>query len=49
MQSTDKRWKQMGDVLINYCLEVQPGQKVIISQSEIETWPLVMLRNFFQQ
>jgi aminopeptidase len=42
MLSTDKRWKQLGDVLVNYCLEVQPGQKVIIAQNEIETWPLAL-------
>ena len=42
MLSTDKRWKKLGDVLINYCLEVQPGQKVIIAQNEIETWPLAL-------
>ncbi|MDP2966612.1 MAG: aminopeptidase [Pelolinea sp.] len=42
MLSTDKRWKQLGDVLVNYCLEVKPGQKVIIAQNEIETWPLAL-------
>jgi aminopeptidase len=40
--STDKRWKQLGEVLVNYCLEVKPGQKVIIAQNEIETWPLAL-------
>jgi aminopeptidase len=42
MLSTDKRWKQLGEVLVNYCLEVKPGQKVIIAQNEIETWPLAL-------
>lgn len=42
MLSTDKRWKQLGDVIANYCLEVQPGQKVLIAQYEINTWPLAL-------
>jgi aminopeptidase len=42
MLSTDKRWKQLGEVLTHYCLEVKPGQKVIIAQLEIETWPLAL-------
>lgn len=42
MISTDKRWKQLGEVLANYCLEVQPGQKVIIAQYEIDSWPLAL-------
>jgi aminopeptidase len=42
MHSTDKRWKQLGAVLVNYCLEVQPGQKTLIAQYEIETWPLAL-------
>ena len=42
MLSTDKRWKQLGEVLANYCLEVKPGKKVIIAQYEIESWPLAL-------
>jgi aminopeptidase len=42
MFSTDKRWKLLGDVVTNYCLEVQPEQKVLIAQYEIETWPLAL-------
>jgi len=42
MLSTDKRWKQLGEVLVNYCLQVKPGQKVMITQNEIETWPLAL-------
>lgn len=40
--STDKRWKKLGEVLVNYCLELLPGQKVVIAQYEIETWPLAL-------
>jgi len=40
--STDKRWKKLGEVLANYCLEIQPGQKVAIAQYEVETWPLAL-------
>ena len=32
----------MGDALTNYCLELAPGQKVIIAQYEIESWPLTL-------
>ena len=42
MLSTDKRWKQMGDVLINQCIAVKPGEKVLIAQYEPETWPLAL-------
>lgn len=42
MLSTDKRWKQLGEVLANYCLEVKPGEKVTIAQGEIESWPLAL-------
>ncbi len=42
MLSTDKRWKQLGEVIANYCLEVKPGKKVVIAQYEIDTWPLAL-------
>jgi aminopeptidase len=42
MLSTDKRWKQLGEVISSYCLEVQPGQKVIIAQYEPESWSLAL-------
>jgi len=42
MLSTDKRWKELGEVLTHYCLDVQPGQKVMIAQYEVETWPLAL-------
>jgi len=42
MISTDKRWKEIGEVITNYCLDVQPGEKVMIAQYEIESWPLAL-------
>jgi aminopeptidase len=40
MFDTDKRWKEVGDVFINYCLEMKPGEKLMIAKYETETWPL---------
>jgi aminopeptidase len=37
----DKRWTRLGDLLVNYSLEVQPGEKVMIAFVELETYPLV--------
>src|SRR4030042_5953408 len=42
MLSTDKRWKQMGEVLVNHCVQVKPGEKVYIAQHEEDTWPLAL-------
>lgn len=42
MLDTDKRWKQFGEVLANYCMKVQKGQKVAIAMYEPETWPLAL-------
>jgi aminopeptidase len=42
MLSTDKRWKQVGEVLINQCLKVKPGERVYIAQHEPETWSLAL-------
>ena len=36
----DKRWKQLGDILVNYSTKVKPGEKVMIAMIEPETWPL---------
>jgi aminopeptidase len=36
----DKRWKQLGEILVNYSTKVKPGEKVMIAMIEIETWPL---------
>ena len=42
MLSLDTRWKQLGEVLATYCLEIKPGQKVTIAQYEVDTWPLAL-------
>ena len=36
----DKRWQQLGDLLVNYSTAVQPGERVMIAMSEVETLPL---------
>jgi len=38
----DKRWIQLGDLLVNYSLAVKPGQKVMIAMTEVETYPLAL-------
>ena len=42
MFSTDKRWKLMAETLVHRCMNLQPGQKALIAQYEIETWPLAL-------
>jgi len=37
----DKRWEQLGDLLVNYSMAVKPGEKVMIAYCEPETFPLV--------
>lgn len=37
----DKRWEQLGDLLVNYSAKVQPGEKVMIAMVELETYPLM--------
>lgn len=37
----DRRWKQLGDILINYSTEVKPGERVMIAMGELDTFPLV--------
>jgi aminopeptidase len=37
----DKRWTQLGDLLVNYSMAVKPGEKVMIAFVELETYPLV--------
>ena len=36
----DKRWQQLGDLLVNYATEVRPGERVMIAMSEVQTLPL---------
>ncbi|MDE2949908.1 MAG: aminopeptidase [Chloroflexota bacterium] len=40
MPATDPRWKTVADVLVHYSAAVQPGERVMIAMSEIETFPL---------
>jgi len=37
----DPRWKQLGELLVNYSTKVQPGERVMIAMMEPETFPLV--------
>lgn len=37
----DKRWKRLGELLVNYSTEVEPGDRVMIATTEPETFPLV--------
>lgn len=36
----DKRWKQLGDLLVNYSTAVKPGERVMIAMGEVESYPL---------
>ena len=37
----DPRWRQLGDLLVNWSVEVKPGEKVMIAMGEVESYPLV--------
>lgn len=37
----DRRWKKLGEILINYSTEVKSGERVMIAMGEPETFPLV--------
>lgn len=37
----DKRWEQLGDLLVNYSMAVKPGENVMIAFGELESYPLV--------
>lgn len=36
----DKRWKQLGDLLVNTSAKVRPGERVMIAMGEVDTLPL---------
>lgn len=36
----DKRWKQLGEILVNYSTEVKRDERVMIAMTEAETFPL---------
>ena len=37
----DKRWSRLSDLLVNYSMAIQPGEKVMIAFGELETAPFV--------
>jgi aminopeptidase len=37
----DPRWRELGELLVNYSLAVQPGEKVMVAMGELESYPLV--------
>jgi len=41
MYSTDKRWQQLGDLLVRYSARVKAGERVMIAMVELEAFPLV--------
>jgi aminopeptidase len=41
MYSTDRRWKQLGEVLVHYSAGVKPGERIMIAMGELESFPLV--------
>ncbi len=41
MYSTDRRWKQLGELLVSYSTNVEPGERVMIAMGELEAYPLV--------
>jgi aminopeptidase len=36
----DRRWNDVADILVNYSTRVRPGEKVLITMMELETFPL---------
>jgi aminopeptidase len=36
----DKRWKQLGELLVQYSTGVRAGERVMIAMAEVETYPL---------
>ncbi len=38
---SDPRWEQLAEILVHYSTGTQPGEKVLITMMEVETFPLV--------
>lgn len=38
----DKRWNELGELLVNYSAEVKPGENVMIAMKEVDTYPFAM-------
>jgi len=43
----DTRWEQLADILVNYSTSTGPGERVLITMMETDTWPLA--RPFIQR
>lgn len=39
---TDKRWKALGETLVNYSLRVKAGERLMIAMYEVESYPLAL-------
>jgi len=37
----DPRWRRLGDLLVNWSVELKKGEKVMIAMGEVESYPLV--------
>ena len=37
-----ERWRELGDILVNYSTAVQPGERVMIAMGEVESLPLTL-------
>ncbi len=37
----DKRWKELGSLLVNYSTAMKSGERVMVAMVEVETYPLV--------
>jgi len=38
----DRRWKQLGDLLVNYSLGIKPGERAMIAMVEPEAYPMAL-------
>lgn len=36
----DKRWNELGDLLVNYSMKIESGEKVMIAMKELDSFPL---------
>ena len=36
----NSRWEQLADILVNYSTSTGPGERVLITMMETDTWPL---------
>ncbi|MGB9619099.1 MAG: aminopeptidase, partial [Armatimonadota bacterium] len=37
----DPRWQQLAEILVHYSTGTRPGERVLITMMEVETFPLV--------